>query len=232
MGAVPAQALACGTWSPPDVLGVRGYSGKRPWRVRQPMMAMTKTELRRLARARRKQFVADRGSALFPTHAAHMADLLGLLSPQICIAGYCAMPNEADISALLMQIEGHGAALALPWIGAQGQDMLFRRWSDAAPLNIAADKFLQPLSTADQVAPDIILMPVLGFDRQGTRLGQGAGYYDRALARQSDPLRIGVAWSVQEFESLPADPWDMPLDAILTEAEWIIPDTSRCAKER
>jgi len=48
----------------------------------------------------------------------------------------------------------------------------------------------------------------------------------------SEPLRIGVAWSVQEFENLPADPWDMPLDAILTEAEWIIPETSRCAKER
>ena len=232
MGAVPAQALACGTWSPPDVLGVRGYSGKRPWWVRQPMTAMTKAELRRLARARRKQFVADRGCALFPTHAPHMAELFGLLFPQICIAGYCAMPNEADISALLAQIQGRGAALALPWIGTQGQDMLFRSWSDAAPLDMAADKFLQPLSTADQVAPDIILMPLLGFDRQGTRLGQGAGYYDRALAQQSDPLRIGVAWSVQEFEKLPADPWDMPLDAILTEAEWIIPDSSRCAKER
>jgi len=232
MGAVPAQALACGTWSPPDVLGVRGYSGKRPWRVRQLMTAMTKTELRRLARARRKQFAAERGSALFPTHAPHVSEFLALLSPQMRVAGYCAMASEADISALLMEIEGRGAALALPWIGAQGQDMLFRSWSEATPLDMAADKFLQPVSTADQVAPDIILMPLLGFDRQGTRLGQGAGYYDRALARQSDPLRIGVAWSVQEFENLPADPWDMPLDAILTEAEWIIPALSRCAKER
>lgn len=232
MGAVPAQALACGTWSPPDVLGVRGYSGKRPWRVRQPMTAMTKTELRRLARARRKQFVADRGSALFPTHAQPIAELFARLSPQICLAGYRAMPNEADISALLTQIEGQGAALALPWIGAQGQDMLFRRWSQGAALDMAADKFLQPLSTAEQLVPDIILMPLLGFDRKGTRLGQGAGYYDRALASQSAPLRIGVAWSVQEFENLPADPWDMPLDAILTEAEWIIPATSRYAKER
>ena len=232
MEAVPAQALACGTRSPPDVLGVRGYSGKRPWRVRQPMTAMTKTELRRLARARQKQCVADRGSALFPTHAPHMSELLALISPQMCVAGYCAMASEADISQLLTQIESRGTALALPWIGTQGQDMLFRRWSDAAPLDIAADKFLQPLSTADQVAPDIILMPLLGFDRQGNRLGQGAGYYDRALAQQSEPLRIGVAWSVQELENLPADPWDMPLDAILTEAEWIIPKTSRCAKER
>ncbi len=196
------------------------------------MTAMTKTELRRLARARRKQFVAERGSALFPTHAPHVSEVLALLSPQMRVAGYCAMASEADISPLLMEIEGRGAALALPWIGAQGQNMLFRSWSDAAPLDMAADKFLQPHSTADQVAPDIILMPLLGFDRQGTRLGQGAGYYDRALARQSDPLRIGVAWSVQEFENLPADPWDMPLDAILTEAEWIIPALSRCAKER
>ena len=196
------------------------------------MTAMTKIDLRRLARARRKQFAADRGSALFPTHAPHMSELLALISPQMCVAGYCAMASEANISQLLTQIESRGAALALPWIGEQGQDMLFRSWSDAAPLDMAADKFLQPLSTADQVAPDIILIPLLGFDRQGNRLGQGAGYYDRALARQSDPLRIGIAWSVQEFEHLPADPWDMPLDAILTEAEWIRPETSRCAKER
>ena len=232
MEAVPAQALACGTWPPPDVLGVRGYSGKRPWWVRQPMTAMTKTELRRLARTRRKQFVADRGSALFPAHVPHMSELLALLSPQICVAGYCAMASEADISELLTDLKGRGSALALPWIGAQGQDMLFRSWSDAATLDMAADKFLQPLSTADQVVPDIVLIPLLGFDRQGSRLGQGAGYYDRALAQQSEPLRIGVAWSVQEFENLPTDPWDMPLDAILTEAEWIIPETSRCAKER
>jgi 5-formyltetrahydrofolate cyclo-ligase len=137
---------------------------------------MTKLDLRRLARARRKQFVADRGSAQFPTHASHMAELFALLSPQICIAGYCAMPNEADISALLTQIESRGAALALPWIGEQGQDMLFRSWTGGAQLNIAADKFLQPPSTAKQIAPDIVLIPLLGFDRQGTRLGQGAGY--------------------------------------------------------
>ena len=232
MGAVPALALACGIWSPPDVLGVRGYSGKRPWWVRQPMTAMTKADQRRLARARRKQFVADRGSSLFPSNAPHMAALFGLLSPQICIAGYCAMPNEADISALLREMGSRRATLALPWIGARGDGMLFRRWSDGAPLDMAADHFLQPLSTADHVVPDIILMPLLGFDRQGTRLGQGAGYYDRALAKQTNALRIGIAWSVQEFEALPADPWDMPLDAILTEAEWIIPEDSRCAKDR
>jgi len=232
MGAVPAQALACGTWFPPDVLGVRGYSGKRPWRVRQPMTAMTKEELRRLARARRKQFVADRDSALFPTHIPSVAELFRLLSPQICIAGYCAMPNEADILPLLKNLGSRGTALALPWIDDQGQNMLFRSWTDGAPLDLAADKFLQPLSTAKQVAPDIILVPLLGFDRQGTRLGQGAGYYDRALARQSATIRIGLAWSVQEFEILPADPWDMPLDAILTEAEWIMPKTSRCTKDR
>jgi len=196
------------------------------------MTAMTKTELRRLARARRKQFVADRGSALFPTHAPSAAELFGLLYAPICIAGYCAMPNEADILPLLKNLGSRGAELALPWIGEQGQDMLFRSWTGGAPLDMAADKFLQPLSTVKQVTPDIVLMPLLGFDRQGSRLGQGAGYYDRALARQSDPLRIGIAWSVQEFENLPADPWDMPLDAILTEAEWIIPETSRCAKER
>jgi 5-formyltetrahydrofolate cyclo-ligase len=53
------------------------------------------------------------------------------------------------------------------------------------------------------------------------RLGQGGGYYDRAFARYPDALRIGLAWSVQEHDALPADPWDLPLHIILTEVELI-----------
>jgi 5-formyltetrahydrofolate cyclo-ligase len=73
------------------------------------------------------------------------------------------------------------------------------------------------------VAPDLILTPLVAFDRSLARLGQGAGHYDRAFARYPLARRIGVAFSVQEVERLPTDAWDVPLHAIVTEREWIAP---------
>ncbi|MFZ8396223.1 5-formyltetrahydrofolate cyclo-ligase, partial [Staphylococcus aureus] len=72
-----------------------------------------------------------------------------------------------------------------------------------------------------EVKPDIILTPMLAFDAKLDRLGQGAGYYDRAFATFPDAWRIGVAWSVQQVESLPTEAWDMPLHAVITECGWI-----------
>lgn len=230
MGAVPAQVLACGTWSPPDVLGVRGYSGKRPWWVRQPMTAPSKNDLRRMARQKRKAFVSDRGSALFPADAPSTSAFWSLLHPGMTLAGYVAMQSEANPYNLLKQAEDRGITLGLPWIGT-GDDMVFRAWSTGAPLMPADSGFDQPMAQSPELTPDIILLPLVGFDRAGNRLGQGAGHYDRALSRSPDALRIGLAWSVQECEALTPDPWDVPLDAVLTEAEWIPAPKSRIKRQ-
>ena len=70
---------------------------------------------------------------------------------------------------------------------------------------------------------DVLFMPLLGFDRAGWRIGMGGGYYDASLAhlihrrRWRRPYLIGVAYTTQEVDSAPNDPWDVPLDAILTE---------------
>ncbi|MFM7027447.1 MAG: 5-formyltetrahydrofolate cyclo-ligase [Chakrabartia sp.] len=182
---------------------------------------MTKADLRKEARARRRDFVKAKQSAAFPTKGTGVAALEQLLAPSSCIAGYRAMHSEADPANLLQHLAHLGHKLALPWIGDDGSAMLFRRWGPSDPLELAVDQFEQPLADAEACAPDIILLPLLGFDRAGNRLGQGAGHYDRALAHLPNALRIGLAWSVQEFAALPADAWDIPLDAILTEAEWI-----------
>ena len=80
-----------------------------------------------------------------------------------------------------------------------------------------------PPRDAGAVIPDIILVPLIGFDRGLHRLGQGAGYYDRASATLPDARRIGLAWSVQEWPALPQDDWDVPLHAVATERDWIEP---------
>ncbi|RYY12360.1 MAG: 5-formyltetrahydrofolate cyclo-ligase, partial [Alphaproteobacteria bacterium] len=79
----------------------------------------------------------------------------------------------------------------------------------------------QPHPDSPALTPDIILAPLLAFDAKLDRLGQGAGYYDRAFATFPDARRIGVAWSVQQVDTLPTDAWDMPLHAIITENGWI-----------
>jgi len=79
---------------------------------------------------------------------------------------------------------------------------------------------------------DLILVPLVAFDRSGNRLGAGGGYYDRYLAAAPapGPLTIGVAFSFQESASLPVQDWDIPLHAIVTEKEFILANQTRCAQ--
>lgn len=188
---------------------------------------MTKDALRKVARQRRRAFVADRGDALLPAEGPAVDQLVRLFRPGTCIAGYAAMHSEADPIGLLKRLHKLGYALALPWIGMSDAPMLFRSWAPGAPLTPADAKFVQPLDTMREVTPDIILMPLVAFDASGNRLGQGAGHYDRALAQRPNALRIGIGWSVQAVDNLPADPWDLPLDAMLTEQEWLVFPQSR-----
>jgi len=82
---------------------------------------------------------------------------------------------------------------------------------------------ISPSKTAN--AFDLLLVPLVAFDRSGTRVGMGAGYYDRALAalshQSSKPFLVGLAHHFQEVKSLKREPWDVPLDAILTDHEFI-----------
>ena len=99
--------------------------------------------------------------------------------------------------------------------------MRFLAWATGDDLVPGPFGLFQPHHEAPDLAPDIILTPLLAFDSKLDRLGQGAGYYDRAFAQFPHALRIGVAWNVQCVDALPVDPWDMPLDAVITESGWI-----------
>ena len=81
----------------------------------------------------------------------------------------------------------------------------------------------QPAAHHPPLAPHVVLTPLVGFDRRGNRLGQGAGHYDRAFAAFPAARRIGIALDVQETDQLRPDPWDVPLHAIATNREWIVP---------
>ena len=182
-----------------------------------------KTELREQLRARRDAMAAELDSAarLFAFHAPP-TPLRALIEQARCVAGYRPAGSEADPSALLLYAVDAGKQIALPYVERRSVPMRFLAWAPGDPLVAGQWGLEQPdLATAPEVAPDLILAPLLGFDRRLHRLGQGAAYYDRAFARYPDALRVGVAWSVQEIEFVPDDPWDVPLHAVLTEREWI-----------
>jgi 5-formyltetrahydrofolate cyclo-ligase len=117
---------------------------------------------------------------------------------------------------------GDGQRAALPWFAGRDARMLWREApaSEPSPWGV-----LQPSPEAEALAPDIVLVPLVLADRHGTRIGHGKGHYDRALAhlREGNPVTtIGLGWESQIVDGpIPADPWDMKLDAIATPKEWV-----------
>lgn len=186
----------------------------------------TKSELRREVRARRDGAVAAldaQGAAL--AFRVAPGPLRALIEAATCVAAYIPVGSEADPSALLALAADSGKATALPYVEGLAVPMRFLAWAPGDPLLPGPVGLSQPdLAAAAEVAPDLILAPLVAFDRRLHRLGQGAGYYDRAFARYPDALRVGIAWSAQEVDFVPDDPWDEPLDAVLTEREWIARD--------
>ena len=138
------------------------------------------------------------------------------------ITGYLPVRGEIDSRPLLNALHQKGFTLALPAIiKADTPEMEFRFWTPDASLTDGA--FDIPVPSAKNgilKEPDILLVPLLAFDRDGFRLGYGGGYYDRALEkiRARDPrvLAFGLAFSEQEIDAVPREPHDQPLDAVLT----------------
>lgn len=149
---------------------------------------------------------------------------------------YMPVRGEVDVSPLLAELWERGARVLLPRCrpGAPGELDLA---CCACPEELAPGAYgiLEPTPDAcpalDQCGPDLILVPAVGLDRRGARLGHGAGYYDRLLARPDLARAVAAApaYAFQVLERLPADPWDRPVDVIVTENETLWTRTGRQA---
>ncbi|HEX8446510.1 MAG TPA: 5-formyltetrahydrofolate cyclo-ligase [Sphingomonas sp.] len=184
---------------------------------------MDKPALRSTLRAARARFVADEGVA-----AQRLVATLQLtehavphLAGATIVSGYVSDGEEVDPLPLLFRAIDRGCDVALPRITGRDRPMVFHRWLPGDDLVPGPLGLLQPRVDADIVDPDLILTPLLGFDAALNRLGQGAGFYDRAFAERPAARRIGLAWSVQAVDALPIDPWDIPLHGVATELGWI-----------
>jgi 5-formyltetrahydrofolate cyclo-ligase len=153
----------------------------------------------------------------------HLLDLEPVVNAT-WVAGYLAFDGEPDIRFALTQLCRRGIGVALPVLPESSEALLrFHRWTPATPLIVNRYGISEPRGgeTVPLERIDAWLLPLVAFDRKGRRLGMGAGWYDRVLARQATRgARIGVAWSDQEAADVPTEPWDQPLDVVVTEREW------------
>ncbi|TAK98080.1 MAG: 5-formyltetrahydrofolate cyclo-ligase [Rhodospirillaceae bacterium] len=136
------------------------------------------------------------------------------------IAGYVPMGDELDCRLALAIAVPPGAQICLPVVGPRGKRLKFRRWQAGESLVAGPLGTAHPPPAAPVVDPDILLVPLVAFDRHGNRLGRGGGYYDRTLAalRAKRPvLAIGLAFDFQEVPEVPTEPDDQPLDMVITE---------------
>lgn len=184
--------------------------------------AADKGRLRTLARDRRRAFVATLDSLAHRlAFKAIPSPLARKLDDARVVALYIGLNDEAPAQRLGAHLAAMGKTLALPRVLDRLGSMDFLCWRPDDILLPGPFGTSHPQPGSGPVAPDVIIAPLLAFDRRMNRLGQGGGYYDRAFARHPDALRIGLAWSVQEQDAVPADPWDLPLDMLLTEVELI-----------
>lgn len=175
--------------------------------------------------AMRRRLLAAR-KAHHAQHAAQAADALLAQLPHLDIppthhiALYLPMGSEIDVLPLLERLHESGHRLCLPVCLADNQPVLFRAYAPGDRLQPDAMNIDAPIETAEEIQPDIIMLPLLGFDRQGGRLGRGGGYYDRTLAaiRAQRTVRAwGIAYDMQMVDKCPVEPHDQTLDAVLTD---------------
>lgn len=159
--------------------------------------------------------------AAFGAHPIHPpAPFVALLDAGAALASYRPVRHEADPALLLLAGLDRGARLALPHVAGRDRPMRFLAWTPMSSLEPGPFGLQQPQASAEVLAPDIILTPLVAFDAALNRIGQGAGFYDRAFAEYPDAKRIGVAYSVQQVPRIHPDLWDVPLDAVITEQGW------------
>ena len=172
-------------------------------------------------RGLRREMVARRAALSVAEHDALSARIVAYALaalPAPVVAAFCwPIKHEPDVRGLLAAWARAGVRTALPVVVAEGQPLAFREWIPETPL--APDRYGIPTPTAGEwLTPDLILLPLNGFDAAGYRLGYGGGYFDRTLAALAPrPLAVGVGFEINRIDSIRPEAHDQRLDWIVTE---------------
>jgi 5-formyltetrahydrofolate cyclo-ligase len=180
------------------------------------------------AKAALRQEAIARRDAVPPGERQQAAEVIATREFPIAVAlgttvsGFMPLKSEINPLPLMRRLAAAGAQLALPLIEARGKPLVMRAYAFGDELAAGQWGIRQPKSEAPEVAPDILIVPLLAFDRAGHRLGYGAGYYDMTISslRANKPVTaIGIAYAAQEIDAVPITARDARLDLVLTERE-------------
>lgn len=176
-------------------------------------------------RALRAAMIARRKAGFDPAAGARLAARIAGLGPfpaGAAVSAFHPTGEEIDVLPALAWFAARGHPTALPVVPGRGKPLRFRAWKPGDPLVRGVLDIPVPEPSAPEIAPEILLVPLLAFDRAGYRLGYGGGYYDRTLAvlraGNGRVLAIGVGFACQEVADVPHDATDARLDALATES--------------
>lgn len=211
---------------------VQGYAGSGtpgtfsfPWFLRRLTVSDERKRLRRQLRAARRALTPAEQRAAARGLLRQLRHWLPLLRAQH-VAFYLPNDGEIDARALAALLQQRGKTCYLPRLYLDGSNrIVFLRYRDGDRL-VRNHLGIPEPSLRQRALPawalQVVLMPLVGFDRAGNRLGMGGGFYDRTFAfrrQRHTPRLVGLAHSVQEVPSLAVQNWDIPLDVIVTERE-------------
>ena len=182
-------------------------------------MSLTKADIRKERLALRDAIPAEariENSLIMADHADAIT-----FDPGTTISGFMPIRSEADVRPMMSSFRARGARLCLPVV-LDKETIVFRELLPTATLVSTGFGTSGPGPDAAELDPDILLIPLSAFDRLGNRIGYGAGHYDRAIDRLRkkglNPRLVGIAFDCQEVASVPAEPHDVGLSAIITES--------------
>ncbi len=186
--------------------------------VHRMTTTLSKADLRAAALAKRDAMSDEQRAAA--SEAMAKRGLPFKIERGLVVSGYSPIRSEIDPAPLMKKLAGQGARLALPAVLSRGKSLAFRAWSPEDRLMLGPLGIPEPSPAAEELIPDIMLVPLAAFDRAGHRIGYGAGHYDFTLAhlrKAKAIIAVGTAFSVQEIKAVPALPHDVALDYVLTE---------------
>jgi 5,10-methenyltetrahydrofolate synthetase len=184
---------------------------------------MDRDEVIQWRKAERQRLIAERlaiPSDIRRHHADHITasleEVIGEVHGQV-ISAYWPFRGEPDLRGFMADVLDRGGRCALPVVRERGKPLVFRPWSPGEPLAKGVWNIPVPAST-EEVVPDVVIAPVVGFDRACYRLGYGGGFFDLTLATmKNSPLKLGVGYRQQWLLTIHPQPTDIPMDMVITE---------------
>ena len=178
--------------------------------------------LRRIMRARRRAVSTSARNDKSVQAARHLLDRLPATAQRIAV--YLSLPEEIDTAPLIRGLWQRGIHTYLPYTIARAAALQFLPYDPHTALatdtlGIAAPRW-QAEAACDGANLDLIIVPLVAWDMQGNRIGMGGGYYDRTFAAPVRPPLWGIAYDCQRADNIDAAPWDIKLDALISESGW------------